>query len=207
MELSDLLLIERYKLGDIVAFDLLMNKYEKKIYNYCYRMLNNFEEAKDLTQEIFVKVFKNIEKFRGESSFYTWLYRIAHNLAIDFIRKRSRENVVSNDQVIYEDGPATRDFIDMNLNPEMLAADKERKELVIYAINKLLPEYKEVIVLRDIQGLSVEETAKILKCAEGTVKSRLHRERFALKNIWKSMFEEDKKVVGREEMKDGGEAK
>lgn len=207
MELSDLLLIERYKLGDIVAFDLLMNKYEKKIYNYCYRMLNNFEEAKDLTQEIFVKVFKNIEKFRGESSFYTWLYRIAHNLAIDFIRKRSRENVVSNDQVIYEDGPATRDFIDMNLNPEMLAADKERKELVIYAINKLLPEYKEVIVLRDIQGLSVEETAKILKCAEGTVKSRLHRARFALKNIWKSMFEEDKKVVGREEMKDGGEAK
>lgn len=207
MELSDLLLIERYKLGDMVAFDLLMNKYEKKIYNYCYRMLNSFEEAKDLTQEIFVKVFRNIDKFRGEASFYTWLYRIAHNLVIDFIRKRSRENVVNQDQIIYENGPVTKDFVDMNLNPEMLAVDKERKELIVYAINKLLPEYKEVIVLRDIQGLSVEEAAKTLKCAQGTVKSRLHRARFALKNIWKSMFDESKNRVDRGEIRDGGELK
>lgn len=206
MELSDLVLIERYKLGDMVAFDLLMSRYEKKIYNYCYRMLMDFEEAKDATQEVFIKVFKNIGKFRGESSFYTWIYRIAHNMVIDFIRKKSKERTVSHDEPVYrEDGPIMRDFVDVTWNPELLAEERERKELMRNAISKLLPEYREIIILRDMQGFSIEEAAKILKCAEGTIKSRLHRARSALKVVWQKVFGGNKQVEGTESMKKGGE--
>ncbi|SCG83122.1 RNA polymerase sigma-H factor Sigma-30 [Proteiniborus sp. DW1] len=176
-------LIKKCANGNLKAFDELIEKYEKTAYNIALRMLKNPEDAMDVSQEAFIKVFRSIKTFNFESAFSTWLYRIVTNTCLDFLRKRN-SNVYSIDNPIQtEEGEIERDIPDEADSPEELLEKKLTKEMVNNSINKLEENHRIVIILRDIQGFSYEEISKILDCSIGTVKSRINRARKNLKDI------------------------
>jgi len=177
-------LIRQCKNGDIQAFEKLIEGYQKKVYNIAYRMLGNSEDAFDVSQEVFIKVFKAIVNFKEESSFSTWIYRIAKNVCLDELRKKKKAQVVSIHSTIQaDDSEFSIQLEDFQKGPEELLEIKELKNEVNKAINCLTDEHKLVIQLRDISGFSYEEIAEILQCSLGTVKSRISRARNSLKNI------------------------
>lgn len=173
-------LIEDAKAGSLTAFEELISSYEKKIYNYCLRMTNSHEDAEDLTQEVFVRVHRNLKKFRGNSRFSTWIYRIAHNLCIDRYRK-SKVATVSLFQPKGPDDEREVDFDADNPSPEEEVMRMELKKYLKESISRLKPQYRSVIVLRDIQQHTYEEIAEILRLPLGTVKSHISRARAALR--------------------------
>ncbi|MGF7056529.1 RNA polymerase sigma factor [Brassicibacter mesophilus] len=176
-------LIKKCTKGDIEAFEELIAKYEKTAYNIALKMLRNQDDAMDISQEAFIKVFKSIKTFNFESSFSTWLYRIVTNTCLDFLRKKNN-NVYSIDSPINtEDGEIQRDIPDTVNTPEEMLEKQLTKELVQKSINKLDNNHKAVIILRDIEGFSYEEISRILDCSLGTVKSRISRARNNLKDI------------------------
>ncbi len=190
MKTKENVLIEISKKGDISAFEELIETYQNKVFNIAYSMLNNYEDANDVAQEVFIRVYKSIKNFKGESSFSTWLYRITTNVCLDELRKRKNKNVVSIDEDIpFDDGEVTRQIVDDGPTPDIIAEKKEVREIVNEAIGQLSEEHKTVIILRELQGLSYEEISKIINCPRGTVKSRINRARSALKNILKSKKE------------------
>ena len=156
--------------GDIPAFDTLFHKYRDKIYSTTYRMINNQEDALDLTQEIFLKVYQKIGKYDFKSAFSTWLYRLAVNVCIDELRKRKKMNFVE----------LTEIQIDKR-TPESQLLSKEEEELVWKALNSLKEKERAILVLRDMEGLSYDEISSILDCSMGRVKSRIHEAREKLK--------------------------
>jgi len=181
--------------GDIQSFQKLIEIHQKKIFNLVYRMINNEEDAKDLTQDILVKAFKNIEKFRLDSSFSTWLYRIATNTCLDELRKRKKR--FSEIPLTVEDEETDKTIkeyaIDRN-GPDSIYLKKERQRLISDEIKKLSPDYKQMIILRDIQGLSYEEISEICEVNIGTIKSRINRGRNQLRERlmkYKELFELD----------------
>lgn len=176
-------LIKKCTQGDIDAFEELIVKYEKTTYNIALRMLRNKDDAMDISQEAFIKVFKSIKTFNFESSFSTWLYRIVTNTCLDFLRKNSNTSLSIDSPINTEDGEIQRDIPDISNNTEEIFEKQLTKELVHRAINKLDENHKTVIILRDIEGFSYEEVAQILDCSLGTVKSRISRARNSLKNI------------------------
>ena len=153
--------------------------------------MHNHDDAYDISQEVFIRVFKSIKKFKGQSSFSTWLYRITTNACLDELRKRkNNKNIISIDQEIQlEDGEVFRQIEDDGPTPELVAERNELREIIKEAISKLSDEHKEVIVLRDIQGFSYDDIAEIIKCPQGTVKSRINRARRMLKEILKNKVE------------------
>lgn len=173
-------LISKCKSGDRDAFNVLMEKYQKQVFNIAYGMLSDYEDASDAAQEVFIKIYKSIASFKGESSFVTWMYRICSNVCNDILRKRQRRGIsVSLD---------SEDEKDSNLQipseaptPEETVEMNERQKAVREAINNLPTEYREIIIYSDMQQLSYDEIALILKCPKGTVKSRLNRARNALR--------------------------
>lgn len=176
-------LIKKCMNGNLKAFDELIEKYEKTAYNIALKMLKNPEDAMDVSQEAFIKVFKSIKTFNFESAFSTWLYRIVTNTCLDFLRKKNN-NVYSIDNPIHtDDGEIERDIPDDSDTPEEALEKKLTKELVSNSIDKLDQNHKVVIILRDIQGFSYEEISNILDCSIGTVKSRINRGRNNLKEI------------------------
>lgn len=190
MSESERKLIERVKNGDIEAFELLIEGCEKKVFNIAYRMLANYEDAKEIAQEVFLKAFRSISSFKGDSLFTTWIYRITTNLCLDEIRKRKNKKLVSLDEGIeYEGHEIKRQIRHEGPSPEAEAENNEMKKAVMDSINALSEDYKTVIVMRDIQGFSYEEIAEIIKCPEGTIKSRINRARKTLKNILKQKKE------------------
>jgi len=177
-------LIKKCKNGDIEAFEKLIEGYQKKVYNIAYRMVQNQEDASDIAQEVFIKVFKSIVHFKEESSFSTWLYRITVNVCLDELRKRKKTNVISINSVIQaENSEFTMQLEDTGKRPEEILEEKELRSEINRAINKLSDDHRLVIQLRDIYGLSYEEISDILQCSLGTVKSRINRARNSLKNI------------------------
>jgi RNA polymerase sigma-70 factor (ECF subfamily) len=156
--------------GDIPAFDELFHKYRDKIYSTAYRMINNQEDALDLTQEIFLKVYQKIGKYDFKSTFSTWLYRLAMNVCIDELRKRKKVNLV----------PLSQDYADEK-TPADNVISKEEEDLIWEALNSLKEKERAILVLRDVEGLPYDEIAKILKCSLGRVKSRIHESREKLK--------------------------
>lgn len=183
-------LLERAKAGDIAAFEQLIESYQKKIFNIALRMLGNYDDAGDLSQEVLIRIYKSIGSFKEQSSFSTWIYRITTNVCLDEIRKRKNRKIISLDEEIrLEDGEMKRQIESEEPSPEETAEAKDLKKIVNDAIGKLSEEHRIVIVLRDLQGLSYEEIAEVLKCPEGTVKSRINRGRQALKNILASKRE------------------
>jgi len=180
-KLSDHALLSYIKSGDREAFSILVKRYEKKILNILYLQLGNIPDLEDLVQEVFIKAFKNINSFRGESKFSTWLYRIAINIAYDYRRKN--KEVYSLDNSINEDDDNTFESIIAGdtKDPLDIVEKEDVKSKVRRLMMELPNEYQEVLILREYEGLSYEEIAKILNCPVGTVESRLFRARKELK--------------------------
>lgn len=173
-------LVRRAKRGDIAAFEDLVACYEKKIYNTAYRFFYNREDAFDITQEIFIKIYTSLSRFREGSSFSTWVYRIAVNTCIDFYRKRREHTVPINEEITGLDQGITGMG---HISPEEALEKKELRDEIQRAIHMLPEEQRMCIILRDVQGFSYVEISEILNCSLGTVKSRINRGRKALKEI------------------------
>ncbi|MCS7250551.1 MAG: sigma-70 family RNA polymerase sigma factor [candidate division WOR-3 bacterium] len=182
-------LIKRAKNGNDEAFEMLISRYEKKIYNLAYRLLNNEEDAAEVLQETLIRAYRFLKKFQERSSFYTWLYRIAVNVALRKLKKRAKEEkVLSLDQNVtgYEDIP--QEIPDETQNPEVIYERKKIQEAVRKALAEIPENYRSVIFLRDVEGLSNKEVAEILKLSVAAVKSRLHRGRLFLKEKLKHLI-------------------
>ncbi|MGI6706360.1 MAG: RNA polymerase sigma factor [Clostridia bacterium] len=178
MQQDDLLVHKALK-GDIEAFEELISAYEHRIYNIAYRMMGNPEDAMDVVQEALLKIYRSLKKFKNQSSFSTWIYRIVMNTCLDELRKKKRGFLLfMNDAEGYGE-----DIVDSSGDslPEESYERKERLKSLQKAIQELIPDYKSVIILRDIQGFSYEEIAEILHCPLGTVKSRINRARTELR--------------------------
>lgn len=177
-------LLRMAKSGDVEAFEQLIEGYQRKIFNIAFRMLGNYDDAGDMAQEVFIRMYKSISSFKEQSSLSTWIYRITTNVCLDELRKRKNRKITYIDEEIrLDDGDVKRQMENEGPSPEDYAETNEIKKVVRDAILQLPEEYRIIIVLRDIQGFSYEEIAAILKCPEGTVKSRISRARHALGNI------------------------
>lgn len=179
--MTDREIVDRIKKGDNEAFDYLVNQYSKKIINTAYSLLYDADEAQDAAQEVFIKVYRNIGTFRGDSSVSTWIYRITRNVCCDILRKRKSSNVISldaEDEEGHKNEPA-----DTGDTPQEAAEKNERDEILRSAVASLEETHKTVITLFDMEGLSYDEIAEVMKCPVGTVKSRLYRARDALRKI------------------------
>lgn len=171
--------------GDKQAFEEIVKEYQNRIYTLCYRYTNNQEDAKDLAQESFIKVYRNISKFEGRSSFNTWIYQVAGNTCKDYLRKIKDKTEFSIEEEVFSNGESfTLDILKDENTPDVQYEEKEKLALLKEAINKLNPEYKMVILMREFQDLSYEEIAKETSTSIGTVKSRLSRGRKMLKEIF-----------------------
>ena len=177
-------LIQKAQAGDPYAFEELIESHQKQIFSIAYRIAGNPEDASDMTQEVLVKVFKNLKHFQGNSKFSTWLYRVATNTCLDEQKKARRHTSYSLDaELTTEDGSLATDLADSGPTPEESYEKKTLQKAVNDGIAKLNDEHKKVLILRDIQGFSYEEIAAILNCSDGTVKSRINRARANLKKI------------------------
>lgn len=184
MSNNEKLLLERSKAGDVEAFEKLIEIYQKKIFNLAYRIVGNFDDAGDLTQEALIRIFKSIANFKEQSSFSTWVYRITTNVCLDEIRKKKNRRMLSLDEEIHvEDGEMKRQIMSDDPLPDEVAEREELRSIVSSAIDSLPEEQRIMITLRDIQGLSYDEIAEVLNCPAGTVKSRINRSRQALRNV------------------------
>jgi len=175
---EELSLVGRCRAGDATAFDTLVARYASVIYNLAQRMMGNPDDAEDAAQLTFVRAYTSIHKFRGGSSFGTWLYRIAVNICLDELKKRRRAGSVFSELPEPSSqlpAPPSAD------DPENAILRKERQELIESAINSLPEQQRVVLLLSDVQGLSYEEMVKVTGTTLGTVKSRLNRARIALK--------------------------
>lgn len=176
-------LIKQSISGDIQSFETLINRYQKMAYNVAYRILGNEEDAKDMTQEALIKVFRNLKSFRMDSSFSTWLYRIVMNTCKDHLRK-NKVKVISMDQS-YDvgDGEVQMEFEDDGLKPDEELVAKETQKEVQEALMEVSEKNRVVVVLRDIKGFSYSEISDIVNIPIGTIKSRISRGRHELKTI------------------------
>ena len=161
--------------GDANAFETLVLEYEKNVYNIALRMTGNSEDAADMTQEAFIKAYNSLQSFRGDSKFSVWLYRIVSNVCLDFLRSKNRRPTVSL-SVEDDDGEdAQLDVADESQSPELLLDRKLTRESVRLGLDSLPPDYRQILLLREIQGLSYDEIAQALGLEVGTVKSRIFR--------------------------------
>ena len=178
-------LVKAFQAGDKAAFDTLVLRHKDKLYNLCYWFLGDAQEANDSAQEVFIKVFRSLRKFRFESAFSTWLYRIAANtcknrLKSSEFRQKAKRVRFDNPGKI-EDGQYAEEIQDKTSSPMIELEKKERMMLIHKAIASLPTDQSTVVVLRDIEGLSYEEVANITGINSGTVKSRLSRARQQLR--------------------------
>ncbi len=184
---EDLELIERFLNGNKESFNRLVIKYQNKVYNLSYRFLGDADEAEDMAQEVFMTVHKSLKKFRGDSLFSTWLFRITVNHCknrLKFLGRRRYYQSVSIDQPQEtEEGDLYHEVEDESPDPESSLSSQETQKLVQDAISRLDPEHRLVIVLRDIEDMAYEEIAEMLGIKVGTVKSRIHRGRSELKSM------------------------
>ena len=173
----DQLLVERVQQGDKNAFNLLVTKYQHKVSNLVSRYVSNHSDVPDIVQEAFIKAYRALPNFRGESAFYTWLYRIAVNCAknhsVALGRKPPSNDVEIEDAEFYDGGEALRE----NASPEKVLLTQEIKKVIFDTIAQLPDDLRIAINFREIEGLSYEEIATIMECPVGTVRSRIFRAR------------------------------
>jgi RNA polymerase sigma-70 factor (ECF subfamily) len=186
---EDMEIVSSCKKGDTDSFEVLVNKYQKKMLNIAYRMIGNYDDACEIVQDAFVSAFKNMKHFREEARFSTWLYTIVVNLSKNRLKqltvKGHREELTLDNPMNPDDKQLKREPVSGEPSVLENIEKQETQEVVQGCINSLDYEFREVIVLRDIQGFSYEELSDMLKMKEGTVKSRLFRAREALKNCLK----------------------
>ena len=181
-------LVSAAKAGDISAFEELVNRYERKIFRLGMNITQNREDAEDVMQDAFLKSYQNLDRFQGDSRFYTWLVRIAVNEALMKLRKR-RPNQVSLDEPLTQaEDPVFREIEDWGPSPEQRFAQTELNEILTQVIGDLDPIFRVVFTLRDVEGLSTDETAHILGISVAAVKSRLLRARLKLRQKLNKYF-------------------
>jgi RNA polymerase sigma-70 factor, ECF subfamily len=173
---SDMAVVRQVQAGDVAAFDRLIVKYRERVFGIIYNMTANREDASDLTQDAFIKAFQSINRFGGQSSFFTWLYRIAINSTLSHLRKHRLRSFFSL-EAIDEDAPVSRELI--AALTDKTGADRdtfvhELKEKLNEAMQKLSTKHRTVVTLFEIDGLSHQEIAEVMTCSVGTVRSRLH---------------------------------
>jgi len=185
-ELSDAELVARAKAGELEAFEALTNRYEQRVYSLALRMLRHEQDAEDVTQQTFLSVLEGLAGFRGEASFSTWLLRMATYAALKVIRKRKGLEMVSLDEATelaedYGTIPHPEYIADWRQSPEQLAQNNETRRLLDEALAKLDEKHRVVFLLRDVEGLSVRETAEALNLSQANTKVRLLRARLQLR--------------------------
>ena len=185
---SDSELVRMAKAGDSDAFGELVVRHEAKIYGLCIKMLGNPEDAEDCLQEVFMKAFEALPTFREEARFSTWLYRIAYNACLMRIRKKKLETVSLDRPVVVAGEQLPRDVADWTMDPRAGVMNEELNSVLAQHINELEPDNRIVFVLRDIHGLSTDDTAKTLGLSVPAVKSRLHRARLYLRERLSGYF-------------------
>jgi len=175
-------LIQRCIAGDAVAFEPLVEKYRQRVWRLAYQVLHDREEAWDVAQEAFVRAFHSLPSFRGQSAFYTWLFRITVNVATDRHRQRGAQARAFGPERVTEEEWA-RSTPDPGRGPDQEAARAEQRERIRRALDALPPKARTIIMLSDVEGLSYREIAEVLNCPIGTVMSRLHNARKRLKGL------------------------
>ena len=170
MERNDAELVRRTRAGDQEAFRELYERYHRQVLAVAVAMTGGSDDAMDVAQETFIRAHKNLSSFLGESSFYTWLYRIAVNVGIDFRRRQTRRGEIVQSEPIDENAGDPERTVD----PSAEVSRKQLGDRILRVIDELTPEHKAAIILREIEGLSYEDISKVMRCSKGTVMSRLH---------------------------------
>ncbi len=188
---TDEQLIARFQQGDLQAFDVLVRRYKDQLLNFVYRFVGNRSDAEDIVQETFLRVYKNKHYYKEIAKFSTWVYTIASNLAKTELRRRKRHKIFSVSNFVNEE--RDYDIPDRDHSPERKVDGTLKEDIIQKAIEKLPPKFKEVIILRDVQGFAYEEISQILNIPLGTVKSRVNRGRLKLQEDLKFLFENEPK--------------
>ena len=192
-------IVAQARLGDAKAFTELLRRYEGKIFRLAQHITQNREDAEDVLQEAFLKAYEHLNQFQGQSKFYTWLVRIAVNEALMKLRRRRPERMVSLDEdVKTEEDSVPREVADWSPNPEQQYNQAELKEILSKTIQGLPPSFRTVFVLRDVEGLSTEETAEALELSIPAVKSRLLRARLQLRERLSRYFQKRESGDGKQ---------
>ena len=185
----DQALVERVQRGEKQAFDVLVLKYQNKIIQLVNRYVHDSDEARDVAQEAFIKAYRAIGRFRGDSAFYTWLYRIAINTAKNYLvangRRPPRSDIDAQDAEQYEGATGLKEYA----TPERLLLKDEIQEAIATAIDELPDDLRTAITLRELEGLSYEEIAQTMDCPIGTVRSRIFRARDAIDTRLKPLLD------------------
>jgi RNA polymerase sigma-70 factor, ECF subfamily len=191
LEPDDIALVKRCQAGDSHAFDELVTRYRSKVYAMIYGMVQNEQDAWDLAQEGFVKAWRSIHRFKGQSTFYTWLYRIMTNAAIDWLRRKGvKGDAEFDDQVALTHlDPNSKTTPKIALPPNQSLEQNEIQQRIDAAMTKLSPEHRAVVVMKEMQDLQYHEIADILGCSIGTVMSRLFYARKKLQTLLKDVYE------------------
>lgn len=184
-KLTDQMLVERVQAGDKHAFDLLVKRYQHKIIGLVGRYVNDHSEALDVSQEAFIKAYKALNNFRGESAFYTWLYRIAINTAKNYLVARSKRP--PDNDLDYQDLEADPELRDLE-TPENNMHRDEMFAVMNRVLEQLPEELRVALTLRELEGMSYDEISDVMGCPIGTVRSRIHRAREAIDNELKPML-------------------
>jgi RNA polymerase sigma-70 factor (ECF subfamily) len=187
---TDKLLVERVKSGDKAAFDLLVLKYQQRVVNLVSRFVRNHADALDVTQEAFIKAYRALPNFRGDSAFYTWLYRIAVNTAKNFLTTQARRSGELDQDISEIEQIEANDALRDKASPERLLLRDEIKATVIAAIDELPEDLRMAIMLREVDGMSYEDIAGVMECPIGTVRSRIFRAREAVDKQLKPLLDE-----------------
>jgi RNA polymerase sigma-70 factor (ECF subfamily) len=177
---DDQALIAKCRAGDRGAFRELVERYQSRVYGVAFGMLHNADDAMDVTQEVFIKVHTYLDHFRGTSSFYTWLYRIAINLCIDHLRKEGKAQTVDYDDALDHDYSEEANELlpaSWDMNPGKALDRKELSGFISRALQALSPNHRAVLLMREVDGLSYSEMADVMQCSKGTIMSRLFHAR------------------------------
>lgn len=187
----DLELVKRARNGETRAFDALVVKYSPKLYGLIYNMTSHREDTHDLLQDVFAKAFRSLDRFGGRSTFYTWIYAIAVNMTLNFLKKRKRRSGLSlNDmETGVHNDPALVDK-DIAANPDQQSRVHELQKRLNEAMQALSEDHRAVVTMFDVQGLPHSEISKILRVSEGTVRSRLHYAHLQLQTHLQDLWEE-----------------
>jgi len=178
-KITDLMLIKDFTKGSLEAFEELISRYETKVFNLAMRFTRNQEDAEEVVQDVFTTLYKKIQGFQGKSAFSSWLYRIVVNAAFMKLRKRRQYNAVYIEDLVQEQ-KIDHDSLFI-CRSDAITINREVREMLVNAINRLPEQYRNVFVLRDIDGLSNEEVSELLSLSIPAVKSRLHRSRLMLR--------------------------
>lgn len=202
---DDLELVHASKNGDVAAFEELVKRYDRKLFRIAQNVTHNREDSEDVVQEAFLKAFQHLREFREDSKFSTWLIRITLNQSLMKLRKQRRIKEVPLDDDFQSDGEAfPMEVVDWDPNPEQRYRTSELRDILIKALTQLRPALRTVFVLRDIEGLSIDQTAEVLSSSHAAVKARLYRGRLQLREYLNRYFRDETKP-GQFDLSPGGD--